>query len=71
MNGISHKTRTNQLKTCKDREKTQNIQYNVDKEGWRNHTPDFRLYYKTTKSNKYGAVTKIDTELNEVEKVQK
>ena len=61
MNGISHKTRTNQLKSFKDTEKTQNIQHNVDKEDWRNHTPDCRLYYKTTKSKKYGAVTKTET----------
>ena len=58
MNRISHKTRTSQLKSCKDTEKTQNIQYNVDKEGWRNHTPDFRLYYKTITSKKCGAMTK-------------
>ena len=61
MNKISHKTRTSQLKSCKDTEKTQNIQYNVDKEGWRNHTPDFRLYYKTITSNKCGAMTKTHT----------
>ena len=48
-NGIFHRTRSNNLKIVR-KQKTPNSQNNLEKEKqrWRNHIPDFRLYYKAT-----------------------
>ena len=45
-----HRTRTKIFEICMETQKTLNSQNNPEKEkwSWRNHTPDFRLYYKAT-----------------------
>ena len=49
-NVIFQRSRTNNFKICMEIQKTSNSHSNLEKEewNWRNHLPDFRLYYKAT-----------------------
>ena len=48
VNGIFHRTRRKNFTIHMETQKTPNSQSHLEKEewSWRNHLPDFRLYYK-------------------------
>ena len=50
INGIFHRTRTNNLTICMEIQKNSNSQRNLEKEDGTEgiNLPDFRLYYKAT-----------------------
>ena len=49
-NGIFHRTRTKNVTIHSETQKTPDSHSSLEKEewSWRNHLPDFRLYYKAT-----------------------